>query len=157
MEKFLELRDKSVKHLKAAEQTINFTYPLVRENRVLLSAVNHLFLASTSIMGSLLSYEERNKRIPGFEDKFEEKFHLLKTRVADRYNIDPEYLRMMRDLKDLIIAHNASPVEFSRGKKLVICSDNYELKEITAENLKNVLSKTKLFIEDVILITNKGT
>lgn len=154
MEKFLELREKSLKYLKSAEQTVNFTYPLVKENKVLLTVVNQLFLAGTNIMGSLLHYELLHKRISIFEDNFEQKFHLLKSRVGDRYNIDTEYLKIIRDLKDMIIAHSNAPVEFSRGNKLVICNDNYELREISVESLKKALAKTKLFIDDVIYITD---
>jgi len=156
MEKFLELRHKAEKYAKTAEQTINFTYPLVKENKIMLTVINQLFLANTTIMGSLLHYELYHKRIPFFDDNFESKFHLLRSRVADKYSIDPEYLKLLRDLKDIIIAHNNSPIEFSRGNKLVICNDNYELKELTIENLKKALSKTKLFIEDIIYITNKN-
>jgi nitrogen-specific signal transduction histidine kinase len=155
MEKFFELREKAKKELKNAEQALNFTYPLVGDNRILLNVVNHLFLASTNIMGCLLYFELIHKRLSEFTDNFESKFHLMKSSMMDRYNLDLDYLCLVRDLKDIIIAHNESPIEFSRGKKLVICSDNYNLKQITPENLKNAAAKTKLFIDEVIHITDK--
>lgn len=155
MEKFLELRQKSMKELKSAEQALNFTFPLVKDNKVLLSVVNHLFLASTDIMGSLLYFEVLRKRISPFEDNFESKYHLFRTKILDRHNIDKDYLRLVRDLKDTILAHHESPIEFSRGERLIICNDNYELKQISPEFLKKAISKTKLFIDDVIYLTSK--
>jgi hypothetical protein len=155
MEKVLELRDKALKYLKNAEHGLTFTYPLIKENKVLLSVVNNLFLSLTSAMSSLLYYEFFYKRISLFEDKFESKFYILKNKLLEKYHLDEESLKLIRDLKDLIIAHNESPIEFSRGNKLIICSDNYELKEISPESLKNAISKTKLFIEDIIRITQR--
>lgn len=155
MEKFLELQEKALNNLKSAEQGISFTYPLVKENKVLLSVVNNLFLACTNNMGSLLHYELTYKRIPMFDDNFESKFRLLRSRVQEKYHLDAEHLKLMRDLKDIIVAHNESPIEFSRGGKFIICKDNYELKEITIESLKVAMGKTKLFIDDVIHITKR--
>jgi hypothetical protein len=155
MEQYLELQQKALDYLKKAEQGVNFTYKLVQDNKVLMTVVNNLFLASTSIMGSLLHYEQMYKRIPVFEDNFESKMRIFKSRVRERYNLDPGYIRMMRDLKDIIVAHHESPVEFSKGKKFIICNDNYELKEITAESLKKTLSKTKIFIDEVISLTKQ--
>lgn len=155
MEKFLLLREKAMKDLKAAEQALNFTYPLVKDSKVLLSVVHKLFLATSHIIESLLHHELIHKRISGFEDNFESKYHILRTQVMDRYNIDKEYLRLARDLKDIIIAHHESPIEFSRAGKFIICNDNYELKQITPETLKKTFLKTKLFIEEVIYLTTK--
>lgn len=156
MEKFLELQAKALEHWKSADRGLTFTYKLVKDNRVLLSIVNSTFLACTNAMGSLLHYELLYKRIPIFGDNFEAKFQVMKNRVAERYNLDPGYLRLMRDLREIIFAHNQSPIEFSRGERFVICSDNYELKEISAESLTVAIRKTKLFIDDVINITNKN-
>jgi len=155
MEKFLELQEKAQQYIKNAEHGITFTYPLVKENKVLLSVVNNLFLACTNGIGSILHYERLYKRVPLFEENFEEKYRLMRSRVLERYNLDPDYLKLVRDLKETIIAHNQSPIEFSRGGKLVICNDNYELKEVSVESLKKTLGKTKLFIDEVIHITKK--
>jgi len=155
MEKFLELEEAALKHIKNAEYGITFTYPLVKESKVLISVVNHLFLACTNIAGSLLYYELLYKSISPFPDNFESKFHIMKNALLDKYNLDPDYLKMMRKLREIIIAHNNSPIEFSRAGKYVICNDEYDLKEITLPWLKETHGKTKLFIDEVISITHK--
>ncbi len=155
MEKFLELQESALTYQKNAEQGINFTYPLVKENKVLLSVVNNLFLAGTNIMGSILHYELLYKRIPAFNDNFEAKYRLMRSRIMEKYHLDAQYLKLVRDLKEIIIAHHESPIEFSRGSKFVICNDNYELKEISLESLKDAMRKTKLFIDEVISITKQ--
>jgi hypothetical protein len=153
MEKFLELRLKALEYLKVADQSIKFTYQLVKDNKVLVTAVNGLFMAMASAIGSLLYYELKYKRVPAFEDNFEAKYQLMRTNVLERYHIDPSYLKLARQLKDLVIAHKNSPIEFSREGKFVICSDDYKIKEITPDSLREAYAKTKLFIEEVITLT----
>jgi len=153
-EKYLELQKKSIHNLKNAKQTIDFTYKMVKENKLLMGVVNELFLACSFAMGSLLYYELLHKRINFFEDKFESKLRIYKNKVSERYGLNPNYIKLMRDLKEIVIAHNQSPIEFSKGDKFVICSDNYELKQITLESLKEAFKKTNLFIDEVIYITS---
>lgn len=153
-DKYLELQKKAISSLKNSKQTLEFTYKMVKENKLLLSVINELFLACTSIMGSLLYYELLHKRIGFFENTFEAKLRIFRVSVMERYGISNDYVKLMRDLKELIIAHNQSPIEFSRGEKFVICSDNYELKQISYENLKDAFKKTNLFIDEVIYITS---
>ena len=40
-------------------------------------------------------------------------------------------------------------IEFIRRDKLVICSGNYKMKNLTMDLIKNYLSKSKLFIEKI--------
>lgn len=150
MEEYETFRDKSLHFLKAAHQGIAFTYPLLKENKVLLSIVHDLFKANSSAMAALLHFESYNKRIPIFSNSFEEMMHIYRSNVMEKYHLDPIYFFMLRDLKDLVIAHRDAPVEFSRGDAFVICNDNYDLKEITIENCKKAEAKTKLFIEEII-------
>ncbi|MCB9358395.1 hypothetical protein H6503_00530 [Candidatus Woesearchaeota archaeon] len=156
MEKYIELREKALSNLKQANHGISFTYPLIKENKVLLNIVNHLFLACTNNMASILAYEMTYKRIDPFEDNFESKLRIFKNSILERYNLDQIYVKLMRDFKEIIIAHNESPIEFSRGNKFIICNDNYELKEITIDSLKKAADKTKVFIDEGISITSRG-
>lgn len=153
-EKYIELQKKSIQNLKNARQTLEFTYKMVQENKLLMSVVNELFLSCTFAMGSLLYYELLHKRIEIFEDNFESKLRIFKNQMMERYGFKKDYVKLMRDLKEIVIAHNKSPIEFSKNDKLVICSDNYDLKQITYESLKDALKKTNLFIDEVIYITS---
>lgn len=151
---FVILQKKSISNLKNAKQTLEFTYEMVKENKLLLSVVDELFLACTNAMGSLLYYELKHKRINSFENKFEPKLRIFRNEVMERYGIGVEVVKLMRDLKEIIIAHKKSPFEFSREDKFVICSDNYDLKQITKQNLQEALKKANIFIDEVIYITS---
>ncbi|MDP6548172.1 MAG: hypothetical protein QF917_04415 [Candidatus Woesearchaeota archaeon] len=155
MEKFQELREQAKKKLQLADHILTMTYPLVKDSRLLIAAVENLFLAFTNGMNSVLYYERTFKRIPPFPDNFTSKFELFKDKCAKRYEIDSEYLKIIRDIKEIIIAHKKSPVEFSRKENFVICNGDYRMRSISSNELKAYVEKAKLFIKTVSTIVSK--
>ncbi|MCX8146966.1 MAG: hypothetical protein N3D84_00685 [Candidatus Woesearchaeota archaeon] len=155
MEIYEELRDKAVKNLKIADHMLTQTYPLVNDPRILITVVENIFLSLTNAMGALLHYERLNKNVPLFEDNFESKFNLFKLKMVDKHKISKEYVKMINDIKNIIIAHKRSPVEFSRKDVFVICSDKYEMQKITIDNIKNYISKSKSFIDQINFIISQ--
>ena len=155
MEKFQELREQAKKKLQLADHILTMTYPLVKDSRLLIAAVENLFLAFTNGMNSVLYYERLFKRIWPFPDNFTSKFDVFKDKCVKRYELDAEYLKIMRDIKDIIVAHKKSPMEFSRKENFVICSDNYRMRSISANELKVYVEKAKLFIKTVSTIVSK--
>lgn len=156
MEKFQECREKAKRSLHIADHMLTQTYPLVQDPKLLLAVLENVFLAMTNAMGSLLYYERLFKRVPPFHDTFESKFNLFKMKSAIRYNIDPSYLILMQDVKDIIVEHRRSPIEFSRKDKFIICSPTYNLKTVSISHIKNYIDKTKLFIKITDNIIEKG-
>jgi len=156
MEKFQELREKAKQRLKIADHMLIMTYPLVKDAKLLLAVTENLFLSFTNAMSALLYYERIFKRVPPFTDNFEAKFKLFKEKCMDRYKINPEILKTMREIKEIIYEHKKSPVEFVRKDRFVICSENYRMKTITIEQLKKYISKAKEFVSQIERILSKG-
>ncbi|MFH0867774.1 MAG: hypothetical protein V1831_00515 [Candidatus Woesearchaeota archaeon] len=155
MEKFQELRDAASKKLHLADHILTMTYPMVNDPKLLLSAIENLFLAFTYGMSSVLYYERTFKRIPPFPDNFTAKFELFREKCSRRYNIDQEYLKIMREIKEIIVAHKKSPMEFPRNQSLVICNGDYRMKTISANMIKIYVEKAKLFIKNMSTIVSK--
>jgi len=155
MEKFQEVREKAKKHIKIADHMISVTFPLVKDNKLLLAVIENIFLAYTNAIGSLLYFERVFKRIPPFQDNFESKFMMFKEMCVQKYKIDRNYIADIQDLKNIILSHKKSPIEFTRKDRFVICSNNYTLETISISNIKKYLDKAKLFIEEINNITSK--
>jgi len=155
MEKFQELREVAQKKLKIADHMLTMTYPFVQDPKLLVAVVENLFLAQTNAMGSVLHYERLFKRIPGFQDTFTSKLAVFQEKCVPRFNIDKEYIQLMQELKDTIVAHRESPVEFSKKDKFVICSEDYRMKTISLNDIKEYVKKTKLFIRKTNSIISK--
>ena len=156
MEKFQELREEALKNLKNADHMLGVTYPLIGDTKILLNVADNIFLALTNAMGAILHHDRLFKYIPPFNDNFEGKFMMFKNKVLKRYNIDLEYAKLIQEIKDVIILHKNSPVEFKRKDRYIICTDNYRMVAITVNMLKDYLKKTKEFISIMQLITRKN-
>ena len=155
MERFQEVREKANKHIHIADHMLSFTYPLVKYNKLLLAVIENIFLAYTNAIGSLLYFERTFKRIPPFQENFESKFTMFKETCVLRYKFDKNYVVDIQDLKNIILAHRKSPMEFSRKDRFVICSNNYKIETIGTNELKKHIDKAKLFIQEITNITNK--
>lgn len=156
MEKFQELRESAKERIKIADHILTMTYPLVKDPKLLLVVLENVFLALTKALSSLLYYERVFKRIPPFHDNFVSKFQLFKERCVRRYKIDKEYLTVIKEVKDIILFHKNSPVEFVKNDRFVICSEDYQLKTISYEQVKDYIKKAKLFIELISQILSKN-
>ena len=155
MEKFQELREAANKKLHLADHMLTMTYPIVKDPKLLLCVIENLFLALAYGMSSLLYYERIFKRIPPFTDNFAIKFELFKDKCLDKYNLDDEIIKIMQDIREIIVAHKKSPMEFPRKETLVICNGDYRMKTISVNMIKDYVEKAKLFIKNISTIVSK--
>jgi len=156
MEEFQQLKEIAQKKISLADHMLTMTYPLVKDTKLLLVVLENIFLAMTNAMGSVLHYERLFKRVPPFTDNFENKFSLFKEKCVTRYNINPEYTKLLREVKDIIVQHRKSPVEFVRKDRFVICSDNYKIKTVSIDQIKEYISRAKSFIQQTNFIVSKN-
>ena len=155
MEAYQRLRDEAGKKISLADHMLFVTYPLVKDSKLLLAVMENIFLAHTHIMGSLLYYERIYRRVDPFFDTFESKYRLFSEKCAPRYAIETDYLKLMREVKETLTAHKRSPIEFSRKDQFVICSEDYQLKVLKVEDIKNLVSKTKEFFNKIKSLLNE--
>ena len=155
MEKFQEAREQARRNFKVADHMASVTYPLVKDNKLLLAILENIFLALTNALGSLLYYERLFKRMPPFHDTFDSKLNVFSERCAGRYRLSMEYAQMMAEIKDIILEHKRSPVEFSRSEGFVICTEGYQVKKVSIGQIKAYIEKTKKFLGEVEEIVKK--
>lgn len=141
-----EARSKQARQdIKVADHMINVTYKFVDDPKILMTVIQRLMSSVENTMAAILYYERMYKRIPAFNDSFESMYNLFKARLTRRYQINVEYIKLIEELKEIIDKHKKSPVEFSRKDKFVICSEDYKMRVVTADKIKNYINKAKLF------------
>ncbi|MDP7115842.1 MAG: hypothetical protein QF632_04770 [Candidatus Woesearchaeota archaeon] len=156
MRSFEEYRKRAVKNLHIADHMIYMTYNVVKDPKILVSIMENVFLAASNAITAVLHFEYTYKNIPSVPEGFETKFMLFKHECAEKCGVDASYLKTIRMLKDTIIEHRTSPVEFRRKDKYVICGDNYKMKVIGIEDIKEYIRTIKEFMNltDNILLKN---
>ena len=155
MEKFDEFMESAEKKLNFADHILTMAYPSIKDPKLLLSVAENLFLAFNYSLTSLLYYERHFKRIPPFQDNFSLKLQLFKDECAERYGIGDEQLKAMQELKEILVAHKKSPIEFPRKESFLIFNESYEAKALTQDLLKDCIKKAKLFIKKLSTIIRK--
>ena len=146
MEKFQEARDKARRNLQIADHMTYMTYSMVKDPKLLVVVMENIFLALTNAMSSVLHYEKFFKRLDPFPENFEAKF-LVFQNCALKYKIDKSYLGLIREVKDFIYEHKRSSVEFVRKDRFVICTDNYQMKAISVDQIKGYIKQAKGFLQ----------
>src|SRR3989338_9137316 len=146
MEDYLVKRDTALKNLKTADHLLNVTYPLVKDQKLFLSVLDHLFLALVNSITAILNYELHYRRIPNFKDNFQEKYNMFVRHCVKPYHISKDYLEFILNIKSLVAAHQKSSMEFIRKENIVICDDKYSCKTLDVALLKSYVDKSRMFV-----------
>ena len=135
---------------KTADHLAYVSYPLLKDNRLLLAITQNLYVAGLKGMDAVLHYEQLYKRINILPVDFESRMQIFERNVAPRMKIRPDVCRILKDLKYITQQHRNSPMEFSRREKFVICNDDYTtMKTIDIEMLKSYIVVMREFLQQV--------
>jgi len=63
---------------------------------------------------------------------------------------------MIEEIKELIMQHKKSPVEFKRKNSFVICSESYNIQSISLEKMHSYISRSKVFVNMISDIIDEG-
>ena len=137
------------KRLRAADHMFTMTYSFVNDSKLLLVVLENLFFSLNHSITAVLINEKEAKNILSFGDSFESRFGLFKLNLARRFKFTSADIGFIHDIKQIIRQHKDSPIEFARGSKLVICSNDYDIYALTPERIKDYLTKTKSFVQKI--------
>ncbi len=135
--------------LSTADHLAYTTYPTVREPKLLLSIIEDIFVGVSAGMDAILLYERMFKRVPPHTSDLMTRIDVFKTKCAERYNFNREVMVMLIDIQRLLEFNRKSAMQIAKRDKLVIFEDDYRMKSITIESVKNYLTLSKPFIEKV--------
>lgn len=144
-----EIFKNAVKSIKRADHLTYMTLPIVKDNKLILSIMENIHLSMVQGMNTLLEYERMYKRVPPLSQNFSSRFEIFRDKLINKYGITKEEAELVRSLGEIIAAHKSSPVEFSRPDKFVICNDNYRMKTISVQEIKQYIIITKGFLRKI--------
>jgi hypothetical protein len=156
MEKFLQLVKESNRTFETADHLAYVTYPLVNDNKLILSIAENLFKALTTGMDAILYYDRLYKRIMHLPIDFNSKLEVFKESCLPRYSIGREIIPIFNELAEILDARNKSSMEFPRRNKFIICSNDYKLKSLTISKIKEQINVSKPFMNKLNTIYNQN-
>ncbi|MDK2849555.1 MAG: hypothetical protein PWP03_63 [Candidatus Woesearchaeota archaeon] len=146
---YIEKLDLAKKSLETADHILYVSYPLIKEPKLLLSAVESLYKCLEAAMEALLEFEYFYKRIPYYGNSFDSKFYMFKTQVSARYHIDRNFLLIFSELREILDWHNKTTLELRKDDKFMIFLSDYRVKTLTLNKVKEYLTFTKNFIRKI--------
>lgn len=143
--KHLENLQKAVHEIRIADHMIYVTYPVIKDKRLLLKALDQVYDSIVFVINSILQYDYLNKRVT-LSANAHENFDTFVTKSVSRYNITQEELGDIKELLYLTESHRKSPLEFMRKEKIVIMSDSLKTTIIDTDRLKKYLNLAKSLV-----------
>jgi len=128
--------------LRIADHMIYITYPVLKENRLLVKVLEEVYSAVKRTIDLIMGYEYEHKRIKIYSDP-KINMAIFEQKCAQRYNITSEEILSMKQIIDLFESHKSSPMEFSRQNKFVIMTDDLRTDSVTMLKLKAMLGTAK--------------
>lgn len=141
-----EYLERSEARLQTAYHILTITYPTVQSPRLLLSATEHLFLAMDYAMNAILVQQLSQKNIPKFNASFPSRYATFRLKLANKLGFTKTSVEQLQYLRNILLEHQKSPVEFERNHSLVICSDDYKMTVLSHESVSDFLRIAKDFI-----------
>ena len=135
------------KKLDIARHIIDLVFPSLKNPRLLLSAMENMFLSMNYAMNAVLEQELRNGMIRDYHQNFMDRYTAFRMDCMRRLKFDKSATEKLLAFRTILLDHKESAVEFSRNGKLVICDESYGMNVISHTALKKDLSLVQGFFE----------
>jgi len=133
----------AINNIQIADHLIYMTYPLVRDNKLMIQIANNLYISTLNVVAAILYYEKVYKQIQVLPIDIDSRIDIFENHVVPKYMIKKEVLNSIKELKQIMSAHKTSPIEFSRKDNYLMCSEDYGTivpinVEILKQHMKNI-------------------
>lgn len=143
----IEKVKQAIKHLNTAKNLLRVTYPLAKEPKILIGAMTNIEQAHQNLFEAI---------IPKLDTSFIKNLSSFQDILTSHQIINKGVIKTIKTVHELMEKHAESPVVFNRKNSVIICEDNYNMKEITpllvgrqiAETTKLTKNLYKTFLED---------
>jgi len=149
MQEASNLLNEANRLLRTADHLAYVTYPLVKDNKLIMAITENLAEAMTKAVDAVLSYDIYYKRIMNVPSDFQSRLEVFKTSCMPRYRINLNYLSLIRDLKNIQDIRKRTRMEFIRNDKYILTQENFKLRTLNYQGIKNYITLSKSFFEKI--------
>ncbi len=152
MNEYREILQEAINNFKVIEHLITITYPLINENKLILTILKHLDETTEKAIKSLLIYEKLYKQQEHLSNDKDTLMNIFET-IALKHNIEEHTITKIKEIKILAQEYKESQIEFSREKNIVICSKNYEkLTKLSIKDIKKHSEALKSLLQTLTVL-----
>jgi hypothetical protein len=141
-EKFQENIQQAIKSLQIADHMTYVTFPLVKEQRLILKIFDEIYKSIIGCINAILNYEYLYKRIQLYENN-NDNLHTFINKCAKNYTLNNEQIKKIKEILELNKKHKQSAMEFVKKDRVVILSDNLKTQVLNIQIIKQYLLLAK--------------
>lgn len=138
MEKFQENLKEAIRALQIADHMTYVTFPLVKEQRLILKIFDEIYKSIIGCINAILNYEYLYKRIKLYRDT-KDNMQTFIDKCAKNYTLNNEQIKKIKEILELNKKHKQSAMEFVKKDKIVILSDSLKTQILNIQIIKQYL------------------
>lgn len=138
MEKFQENLKEAIRALQIADHMTYVTFPLVKEQRLILKIFDEIYKSIIGCINAILNYEYLYKRIKLYRDT-NDNMQTFINKCAKNYTLNNEQIKKIKEILELNKRHKQSAMEFVKKDKIVILSDSLKTQILNIQTIKQYL------------------
>ncbi|MBT4165737.1 hypothetical protein HOE04_01725 [archaeon] len=139
-----EYLDLAIRSLQIADHLTYVTYPLIKDNKLLLKVLLEMNKCIVNYISFVIEGGDWNEKFRGF----------LKNNDVDGF-LNNEEIKKVKEILDLGKGYGRSAIEFSRGDKVVMMSDDLNVQVLDVERIKDYLRVVKKLIQEKMELSYK--
>jgi hypothetical protein len=143
---YIQNIEKAIKELKIADHIIYTTYPIIKDKRLLLKALEQIYNSTILTVNAMLQYDFLWKRITLSKDSISN-FNTFLEKSSHSYQLSEAEISGIKELVSIAENHKKSAMEFQRKDKVIMLSPSSRTTIIDVNTLKRYLNLTKMIIE----------
>jgi len=153
--KFVDAMIEVERHLQSAEYMIKVIMPAVKDQKLLLRALEKLNKGAVLAVSGVLKYEYFYKHISLYQDQ-KKNLDVFFKKCAYKYGLTIQEKSSLQRLLVLGKRHRESGFEFSRVGKMVILNDDLSTSEITKQMLEEFIFTLRRLIIGIRNVLSKN-
>jgi hypothetical protein len=141
-QKYIDALIEAEKEIKVCDYMIYVTYPVVKDSKLLLRAMDSLSKAVVRLISVILKFEYVHNHLKLGDDK-KENLELFFSKCASKYCLDESGKELLREILKLKDKQKDSVYEFSRNGKAVIYDEEMNISSVSLSKVKIYLTCAK--------------
>lgn len=152
-----ELFKEARKEFILADHIFSVALPVVKDKNVFLSILTHLDKSVHLAIRAYLYDQRKQKRIRIIPESRSLAKRLFFEEFTDSLGITTSEYHILKELSQLVKAHQKNQAEIKRGDNYIIFLPNFETVTVNENNIKRYLSIARSFINKVEKGMQHGT
>jgi hypothetical protein len=136
------LLEESERALFAADHMIYISFPLIKDKRLLIKAIQEIKKSVYLFVKAIIEAESFNKKVLT-EEEMKSTFNFLKERITKKYGLNNKDLSLISEIFEISEIYRESSFEFMKSDRVVFLTNDLKPVAISVDKIKEFIIFSK--------------